>query len=66
MTGKIFGIVAVIALLAVLFFSLKVGLEKTERNECLKWRQEAREYPLWYSTQWQREQCLHYNLPLPK
>jgi len=53
-------------ILAVSFFSLlKIGLERQERAECIKWQAEAREFPLWFSPEWQRAQCRAHNLPLP-
>lgn len=29
----------------------------TERNECAKWQQQAKEYKNFYLTNWQRAQC---------
>lgn len=48
-------------LLAILLVStaaaLSYGAKKSEQAECIKWAQQAREYPGFYYTQWQREQC---------
>ena len=37
--------------------AVAIGVERIERAEWLKWREQAREYPAWYSTEWQRAQC---------
>ena len=55
------------AILVVLFFlALWAGMNKTEKMECLKWQQQAKDYPLYQSAGWQLEQCEHHGLPLPK
>lgn len=48
------------------FFILSIGVNRSERAECIKWNEWAKDYPLYYSTQWQLEQCQHHGLPLPK
>jgi len=51
-----------------IFFTwiLSMVLSKNEIVECNKWLAESREYPLWYSTDWQREQCKAHGLELPE
>ena len=38
------------------------GLSKTERYECEKWAAEAKEYPAYYITSWQKAQCDYQNI----
>lgn len=38
-------------------YMLNSGLTAQERAECARWSAEAREYPNYYMTAWQREQC---------
>ena len=56
----------IITILILLGFALLLpySIQKTEKNECLKWREEAGVYDNYYVTDWQIEQCEHYNLPL--
>ena len=55
-------------ILPVLFvafgFVLHYSFLKSERLECEKWVQEARDFPLWYATAWQKEQCDTLGVPL--
>lgn len=56
-----------IALIALAFFySLSKGIQGSEKVECQKWMQESKQYPGWYSTAWQREQCKEYGITLPR
>jgi len=53
---------------AIVFFTwiLSIGWSKNEVVECHKWLAESREFSLWYSTNWQREQCKAHGLELPE
>ena len=55
--GKIIEILIVVLIFVGLFFALKTGIEKTEKAECLKWQHQAKDYPLFYLTKAQVEQC---------
>jgi len=48
------------------FYLLQVVTYRIERKECLEWQIQAREYPLWYSQNWQRAQCNTLGMPLPR
>jgi hypothetical protein len=50
-------IIVVIILFIAGIFSLKIGLERQEKYECNKWAEQAKEYPYFYYTDWQIEQC---------
>lgn len=56
----------------IALFALGAGLLLThsvkagERAECARWVQEAKgRMSVWYSTDWQREQCHTYGIVLP-
>lgn len=58
----------IICLIVLVLASVYFTNEATKRSEiaeCEAWRKEAREYPDWKSTRWQRMQCEHYKLELP-
>ena len=58
----------VLLLLAlVLTFSIiSHGFTASERAECLEWQAQSAEYPAWFSTSWQRDQCKAHGLDLPR
>jgi len=62
----ILSIIAIAGSVVLFVWVASIGLNKQEATECLKWQAEAVEYPLWYSTAWQREQCEVHGLPLLK
>ena len=37
-------------------------MQRQEKSECQKWDGEAKEYPDYYQTDWQVEQCARYNI----
>lgn len=41
---------------------LNIGLRKQEQVECLKWKEQSEEYPLFYVLPWQREQCEYHSI----
>jgi len=63
---KILAIIFVLFILAGVVYAAKIGMDGSEKSECLKWKEEAEQFPLWYSTDWQRAQCEHWGLPLPR
>lgn len=57
----------VIAAMIVIAIIAGAGLAKnavtrTERNECLTWKKEAKQYPNFFLATWQRQQCDHYGI----
>ena len=50
-------IILTVFIVIVFWIFLKIGLPKIERAECLKWQEESTEYPDYYFTNWQLEQC---------
>lgn len=63
---KMLAVAFFIALAVAFFFALKTGIERSEKAECEKWLGWSAEYPLYYSTDWQLEQCEHYGIKLPR
>ena len=45
-----------------------VGISKAtlqmEEDECMKWQQYAKEYPSFYLTSWQKEQCDRHHIDI--
>jgi len=40
------------------------GMSKHELMECQEWQKQSEVYRGWYSTDWQKEQCLTYGIEL--
>lgn len=40
----------------------EAGLDAHEQYECRVWQQQAEDYPLFYQTGWQKEQCDHHGI----
>jgi len=40
------------------------GIERQERAECERWIQDSKQYPGYYFTDWQRQQCERYGFNL--
>lgn len=62
-------IIAIVFILLIAFGAAKAigaGTKRSERAECIKWEQQAKEYPLYYSTAWQKEQCKAQGIELSK
>ena len=50
--------------MGVLGIGIFVGLPKEEKAECLKWKTQSTEFPNWYATKNEVEQCQKYNIDL--
>ncbi len=57
---------AVLTLAVLFLWALSIGIDRSERTECLKWQRQAKDYPLYQSATWQLEQCEYHGLPLLK
>jgi len=56
--GKLIGIFAIcIIAMAALIGAGEYGVRAGETNECRQWAREAKEYPGYYITGWQKMQC---------
>jgi len=52
-------------LFIIFFFILSGAIEAQEKMECYQWQQDSVKYSrLWFSTDWQKEQCLNYGIEL--
>ncbi len=50
---------------AILFvFVLNIGMSRSEVVDCLKWQQQAEDYPAFYLLKWQAEQCQAHNIDI--
>lgn len=49
----------VVAFLGVGSMVLVTGSNREERMECEFWQSQAKQYPSYYLTHWQKEQCDH-------
>ena len=56
--GTILTILIGIVISLGIVFALVNGVKIKEINECRKWKRQAEEYPNFYLTSWQAEQCL--------
>ena len=54
---KILSIATLAVFSVCALFVLNFAIRRAERAECVKWHQQANEYPGFYLTQWQRAQC---------
>lgn len=59
----IFGVLSVI-LAVFLVWVADYGLKRFEALECQKWLYWEKTIPDWYSTNWQKEQCLRFGIKL--
>lgn len=41
-----------------------VWLDRTETATCIKWQEQASEYPGFYLTQWQKQQCDYHGITI--
>lgn len=48
--------------LASLLIAGEIGIKNQERSECLQWQSQAKEFPGYWITKWQRSQCDSYNI----
>lgn len=57
-----------LVVLLILFFSLllHIGFRKHEKVECLQWKILEANYPLFYTNEWQREQCNPFQIEFKK
>ncbi len=58
-------IIVILAIVAFSFISLR-GIENTERAECIKWQEQAKEIQDYWITKWQADQCEKYNIKVGK
>lgn len=50
-------IAACIVLFIAMTAALAYGMQKSERVSCLKWQEQADQYPGYYLLKWQKVQC---------
>lgn len=57
-----FGALAGIGFLNVLIWGADKAMQGQEKYECNQWSRDALEYPGFYQTDWQKEQCARYDI----
>lgn len=55
-------IIGTLILLTAFGWTLKTGIERGEKAECLTWQSEATQFAGYFLTKWQADQCAHYNI----
>ncbi len=55
-------VVVAIVLMTITIFSLKVGLERQEKSECLKWQKLEQTHINFQPSDLMNEQCSQYNI----
>ena len=65
MNNIIIGIIT-LAVLVLFFFSLIIGVNKTERAEGYAWQKQADGNKLFYLTEWQAKQCKRWDIEIIK
>jgi len=58
--------VMVCILAAGIVIAASRGVKNGEKAECESWAAQAKEYPLFFSADWQKEQCQTYGIALNK
>lgn len=59
---EIFYVVWFSCLGAAFIAAIVIGLGRGETVECQQWRSDAKTLPGFYLTQWQKQQCDHYQI----
>jgi len=57
-------ILIVCLFISVFLLGLQCGLNKSEKAECLDWKKEAKKYPDYYITEWQKAQCDYHGVDI--
>lgn len=52
----------VLAIAIGFVFVLRVGLDRQDQADCYKWQAQAKEYPGFYLTKYQADQCRYWNI----
>jgi hypothetical protein len=64
--NKIIGILFIGFIIVMIINIVIYSVQKSEKNECKKWQSQSQEFPKFYSTDWQKDQCNHYGIKLNK
>ena len=65
MIKKIETILILIAIFILSLLILSGAIKSQEKMECEKWQRDSIKYSrLWFSTEWQKAQCLNYGIEL--
>jgi hypothetical protein len=64
MTQKLLTIIGIACFSVFFILMAELSLRDIEKSECVKWEQQSKDYQGWWSTNWQKEQCLQYGIKL--
>ena len=56
--------IGILIMFIITGFAFLKGLNRYERQECEIWVKQSKMFEGWYSTDWQKKQCLHYQINL--
>ena len=59
---KVLQIIFVALVILGFLWLFKIGIDRNEKVECRQWKLQEANYPLFYATQWQKEQCKQYGV----
>lgn len=62
MFGDFLFVFIAIGLVVVFIFSVGKFTDKNEIVECLNWKAQAQEFPAFFLTQWQADQCKAHSI----
>jgi len=62
--SMILGLLAAIGFVSTIIFLADKSIQRAEEVECVKWSEEADQYPSFYQAKWQVEQCNRYNITI--
>lgn len=54
--------IAIIAIVILFGWAIKSGMDKQDRADCYKWQEYATEYPGFYLTQNEADQCAYWKI----
>lgn len=57
-------ILAIIAAIAGACYGVVKAVIESDRNDCLGWQKDAKQYPLFYITSWQKQQCDYFGIDI--
>ena len=58
--------IIVILIILMMYFLLIIAINHQEFKECHQWQQQAEQFPDFYLTAWQSEQCQAHNIIINK
>lgn len=54
---EVFYVILIVCAIAGVMFGVITGINNSEATECFKWQGQAKQFPGFYLTNWQKGQC---------